>query len=479
MLLLHVLKYLPAQVLSPVAQLASMVLWTHWLAPEQMGLFTLVAVTQDLTYLGLLSWFSIHVLRYLPDAGDAAGRERYLRSESAVLFAAALPTFAVAALASWHWPGGGPIWREALVIGLYFLTRNANVHYAERARAQSAFLAYTLLQTTGPVGGLLVGLLAVHRVAPTAEVLWASYAAAQGLGTLLALPLLGIRLRPARPDVAVLKAALAYGGPFLGLSALGWVAENHLRYLVEWQSGAAALGLMAVGWGLGRRCASVASMLVATASFPIAARLLNEGRRGDALEQLALNGALMLAVLLPVTVGLVMIGPGLVELVVAPEYRGITIDLLGWSAFSGALRCLHLHATDPLMVLERRYPAAAAVDVVEIAACAAASLCGLLWFGLKGAVIGQAIGSAVALALSLYWTSARLGLRWRWADSLRIAGATAAMAAVLAVVPAQAGGVGLAIEAVAGALVYGAGLGLCYRAALWRHVGARWVRALR
>ena len=43
MLIKHTLQYLPAQLLSPLAQLASMILWTHWLAPVEMGVFTLVS----------------------------------------------------------------------------------------------------------------------------------------------------------------------------------------------------------------------------------------------------------------------------------------------------------------------------------------------------------------------------------------------------------------------------------------------------
>ncbi len=56
MLIAHTLKYLPAQLLAPLAQVASVVLWTHWLAPQEMGVFTLVSVTQEMAYLGCLGW---------------------------------------------------------------------------------------------------------------------------------------------------------------------------------------------------------------------------------------------------------------------------------------------------------------------------------------------------------------------------------------------------------------------------------------
>ena len=66
MLIQHTLRYLPAQLLSPLAQLLSMLLWTHWLSPQDMGVFTLVTVTQEIAYVVSLSWYSVYALRYLP-----------------------------------------------------------------------------------------------------------------------------------------------------------------------------------------------------------------------------------------------------------------------------------------------------------------------------------------------------------------------------------------------------------------------------
>lgn len=65
MLIRHMLAFLPALVVSPLAHLVSMVLWTHWLAPADMGIFTLVSATQEIAYTLSLAWFSVHALRYL------------------------------------------------------------------------------------------------------------------------------------------------------------------------------------------------------------------------------------------------------------------------------------------------------------------------------------------------------------------------------------------------------------------------------
>lgn len=455
MLISHTLKYLPAQLLSPAAQLVSMILWTHWLLPAEMGLFTLVSVTQEIAFTICLGWFSVYALRYLPTESDRVGRQRYLGAENVVVLASVAGAMVVAAVTAWSLHDGRPLWLSTLVIGLFFATRAVNTHYGERARAQSAFLAYTLLQVAGPLGGLGLGLLAFQYFDASALLLLASYACAQALGTLVALPMLGMHWKFSKPDAQLLRAAISFGGPVLGLGVLGWIGENYIRYLVQWQSGAVALGLMIVGWSLGRRCASVASMLVATAAFPLAARLLNEGRRDEALAQLRINAALMLAVLVPVTAALQLLGPPLVALAVAEEYRQTTVELLGLSVLAGTLRNLHMHVTDQFMVLERRIKAVAIIDVVEIVTCGLASIVGLYFYGLNGAVIGQAIGSFITLALSMYWAHIHQGFRWPWLETAKVFLATAVMLLGIFWVESEPGLRGLVIGALVGTLTYG------------------------
>ena len=481
MLIGHMLRFLPAQLLSPLAQLVSMVLWTHWLAPAQMGVFTLVTATQEIAYTLTLAWFSVYALRYVPATSDHQATRRYLGTENVIVLLSLGLALLVGLATALVLPPDGHLLRDTVAVGLYFATRGLSTHYAERARAQSAFVAYTVLQTAGPLGAIGFGLAAFQFFEPTAFVLLGAYAAAQALGVLVAVPLMRMHWRLVRPDAALLRAAAAFGAPVLGLSLLGWVAENHIRYLVQWQAGPATLGSMIVGWSLGRRCAAVAAMLVATAAFPLASRLLNDGRRAEALLQLRTNAALVLAVLAPVTAALAFLGPALVSLTVQRDYQAITAQLLGWAVLGGALRNLHCHVSDQLMVLDRRLDLAAWVSVVEIAACASASFIGLLLGGLPGALMGQALGSLLTLGLSVLWAQRRLGLVWPWADTLRVLAATAMMALALwafghangaggAALHGIHGVPGLATASLLGALVYAVALAALFAPRLqdWR-----------
>ena len=68
MLLRQTLLYLPAQVVGPVFQFVSAVVWTYYLPPAEMGAFALIGAAQELVYLALLFWFS--------QIGRASCRER-------------------------------------------------------------------------------------------------------------------------------------------------------------------------------------------------------------------------------------------------------------------------------------------------------------------------------------------------------------------------------------------------------------------
>lgn len=468
MLIRAALKYLPAQLLAPLAQLASVVLWTHWLAPADMGLFTLVTVAQEMAYGLALGWFSVYALRYLPLSSETAARQRYLGAENAVVMASAAASAVAAGIVVWTFPAGEASGARVAVVALYFATRAFDQHYAERARAQQAYFAYFLLQAVGPVGGLALGLVALGYLSADPWVLLGAYSVAQAAALLLALPLIGMRLRLGRPDPALLRAAIGFGLPMLGLGLLAWVAENAIRYLVQWQAGAAALGLMVVGWSLGRRCAAVASMLVVTAAFPVAARLLNEGRRAQALAQLRVNAGLVFAVLVPVAAALVVLGPALVAPTVAASYRQVTAELLGLAVVGGAIRNLRIHTTDQLLVLDRRLRMAAAIDLIEIVACGVAAFCGLLVGGLPGAVAGQALGSLLTLGVGMRWAARSSGLAWPWVDSAKVVVATALMVAVLRGLGPWHGPAGAAWASVAGGAAYATALALLFMPRLRR-----------
>jgi O-antigen/teichoic acid export membrane protein len=278
----------------------------------------------------------------------------------------------------------------------------------------------------------------------------------------VALPMIGFSLRPAKPDLAILKAALASGGPMLILNCLSWLAENNIRYVIEEFGGAAVFGLMAVGWGLGRRCASVAAMLVAAAAFPLAARLLNEGDRPGALRQLKTNAALLTAVLLPSMAGLALIGGALTDFAVAEVYRETTRAILALSAFAGMVRFYHLHVPDQVLLLDERYVSIGVLHILETSLTACLGLIGFFEYGLVGAVYGALFASIVTLSVSSFWAIRDCGFRLPVLDTLKIASSTAVMALAVWLTPTEPGLLGIGVDVAVGVVVYSLAMSLIY-----------------
>jgi len=119
-------------------------------------------------------------------------------------------------------------------------------------------------------------------------------------------------------------------------------------------------------------------------------------------------------------------------------------------------------------VLERRIGMLAKLDVVEIGLCAVFSLVGLYAEGVRGAVIGQALGSLLTLGLSLWLAHHRLGFRWPWRDTAKVTLASTVMLLALYALPYHHDLPGLVLASSVGAVVYGLACGLLFAPALRR-----------
>src|ERR1700752_4228215 len=90
MLLRHTLLYLPAQLIGPLFQLISVIVWTHVVDEHTLGVITLVTATHDLLQIAFLAWWSQYALRFLGRYLDEGNAARFYRTENAVLLASAI-----------------------------------------------------------------------------------------------------------------------------------------------------------------------------------------------------------------------------------------------------------------------------------------------------------------------------------------------------------------------------------------------------
>lgn len=450
MIIRMTLQYLPAQIVGPVAQFVAVLVWTHWLQPADYGFIALLFALQELAFTLSMSWWTHYTMRYLPGLDD---REAYNRSENAVIALAALAQIPiiVAALALTAHPDSGPLMVAALA---FTLTRTLTTHLAERARALGDVVSYSIVQIAISLFGMLLG-LGLMTIWPGAAAVIAGFAIVQ----VAVLPVLAVRLgmdlRPSlRLDRRLLRAALAYGAPLMAAGAFGWICLNGIRLVVERLDGIEMVGLLSVGWNLGQRLIGVIATLVAAAAFPLAVRQAAQGGRGAGIAQLSRTAALNVGLMLPATVGLVMVCTPFTQLYVGPEFQAATLTVLPLAALTAAVRHLRMHTADPVFMIVEQPGFLLTLNATEAAATVLLCAGGLYWGGLVGACLGTLAATAGAAIWCFAIARLRHGFAFPVGALLRFCAATAVMALVLRLDVFPEGALGLLARVALGGAVY-------------------------
>ena len=461
MLIRHTFLYLPAQLIGPFVQFAAALVWTHFMAPDLYGVLTFIFAAQDLAFVFSLSWWSQYTLRYF-GALSASERQPYRKAEAAVLVSTSLIQAAVA-FGSLLLLRVEPSFVLAFAAIVFTITRCIGQHLSERARSEHRIFDYTIGQTVGPVAGFGIALLAVIGIAPAPEWALLGYASAQTLALIWLWRRLHVAAVTWPLPRDIIPNALRFGLPIVVAGAIGWISLNGIRVVVEHAAGATALGLVAVGWGLGQRFTGVAATLVSAASFPLAVRSFASGSRAEAFHQLAQGGVLLIALVVPATAGLCLLTQPFVELTVSRSFQEATMVILPLAAIAGGIRNIRIHFADQVLILTERIDVGIVINVVEAVCVIAGAWIGLRFGGLAGAVEGCVVASAVGAALCFAYIKWKFDFPLPWGSTARVFLASAIMVAVLLFVPwatlHSGPAIRIALESALGALVYAIALG--------------------
>lgn len=449
----NTILYIPAQVLPPLVQFLTVVVWTYQLAPAGFGIVTFVIAAQEFTSLIGVTWWTLFVLRFRLRY-QRAGEEQFRRLDSLIVSGAIL--IQILLTVPMLWLGGAAVgWMLFISAAGFFATRTVFAHYCEWARVDRMIGVFTAAQLIGSVGGSLLSIAALHVFGPHPS----AALGAQALGFLVALVVLfskaRLHLKVGRYDPTIFAEAKRYSFPLIPSGIAGWVAMNCIRVLVQFSQGASGLGLLSVGWGLGQRIATVLAMLFAAASYPLAVGNMEDGNRPGALAQISLNGVFLLTILAPTSAGAAILAPYMVNLLIAERFREVTIFVLPIALLVAAIRSLRLHTADQTMILLERTPATMMANMVEVVANTIFCVIGLHYAGIVGAAVGVLCGTIIAALLAFGFAAIRLHLPFPsiWTVA-RILGATALMSLGLKLLPAPANLAELAFTIAAGALAY-------------------------
>jgi len=473
MLLRNTLLHLPAQIVGPLAQLIAMIVWTHVVDEPTLGVITLVTATHELMQIVFLAWWSQYALRFLGRYHDNGDISRFHRTENTVLLAscAVQGLVVLAVLFRVIAPDAGP--SLAVACAAYVITRTLNLYFAERARAQHQVGVYTIQQVVGPLFGFLIGLALVKLVGRSAEWPLAGYAIAQLLAAVIVLPWIGCGRGIWPLDRDIVNHALRYGIPLVIGGVLGWIGLNASRFVINDAMGVAAAGLFAVGYGLGQRAATFAAMLVTAAAFPLAVKSMERHGSKVAMQQLADNSALLIAILAPSIVGIFVLRNEIVQLTIARPFQEVTLAVLPLSMLAGSIRSLRAHFVDQTFLLHNRTGLLAIVAAVDAAATLALSFVFVHKWGLTGGAIATVVAATAAAGVSAAIAFSKFDLRLPLEHLVPVVVATAAMAAVLKMLPAAPSLPVVTFHVALGAATYVVTLAPFYAPVLFRRLRLR------
>jgi len=475
MLFRHTLLYLPAQIIGPLFQLISVIVWTHVTSDSTLGVITLITASHELLQTVFLAWWSQYALRSFGTYQSPDATNRFYRTENAVMLLSVLvqSVIAIVILRTTIAPSAGP--GLTLAVVAYVITRSYNLYIGERARVQHEIAVYSIQTITGPALGFLLGLLMIHLFGEAPEWPIAGYAIAQFAAIVAVLPMIRFGYTVGPLDRAILRDAFHYSAPLVIGGSLGWLSLNASRFIVSHMLGLSAAGLFAVGYGLGQRAAIVAAMLVTASAFPIAVRQMEQGGSKLAMRQLSDNGAMLAAVMFPSVAGVFALRVDLVHLLIAAPFQAATLTILPLSALAGAIRNFRAHFSDQVFLLHRRTRLTVVISGIEAAVAVVASVVMIAQWGAVGGAIASVVASTIAAAVSFSLGFSIFGLRPPLTHLVRIAAATALMMAVLAWTPQSVTPIGLALDIALGAAVYLTALAVLYAPKLlsWRAAGKR------
>jgi len=468
MLIRQTFLYLPAQLLPPVFQFASLIAWSHVANAETIGVVTLFTSIQEFLNLAFIGFWTTYTQRFAAKlASDEANRDSFFATTTVVL-AASLLIQSVLALALYYFTidrHASPLLAVSLVA--LVATRAFNLLQSERGRAQGDILLYSVTVICGPLLGFFLGVALLWWFGSSPVWVFLGVSIGQGVGSLFGLARDRSWIRIGPPDGALIRHALGYGVPLILSSTFAWVTQNASRVAISYMAGLAAAGIYSLGFGLGYRASTVAAMGVAAAAFPLAVRLANQGDLEGALRQLAANGALLFGVLCASLIGLALVSHDVLRLLVSSTMREPAYPVMLWCLLAGGFLAMRTTFLNQVLLLKAETRPIAILGGIEAAAMTAAAL---IVVPHGGAVAGAAAFAAITgvAMVVMFRLAAQAGLLIPWRDFARALLASGAMAAVVLAIPEAPNVAMLLVRIAAGGLAFVAVLALLYRG----HLGA-------
>jgi O-antigen/teichoic acid export membrane protein len=268
----------------------------------------------------------------------------------------------------------------------------------------------------------------------------------------------GLSLRPRHFDGAVARRLFAFGWAMALIRALSAVSYAADRFILDLIIGTDAVGFYTAAYQLAQTTIITIGAGIGSATYSLAVRAVESGDRTAIDRQLSRNSGLLLALLLPASVGAAMVSPALAKLLVGPEYAAPVAAMTVWMALAAFFYGFRANYVDHAFQLGHKTHSLLVVQVVTVIANVGFDLLLIRSFGAVGVAAASLIAAAVSLAFAIWAARKVMPMPIAWRDAAKIAAATLAMALFLWPFFGHSELWALTAAVIGGAAVYGAAL---------------------
>lgn len=445
--------YFPASLAGGLASFGAVFALTRLLTPAEYGFYALALTTMGVIYTLSITWAEAAAYRFAGSAEAQGETPDHIRTVMALLAASA--AFGIALMSGAILITTDPMLRLALAAAMTTMIVTPLVNAAqEMNRAHQRVARYSALRVCQDIGAFILGTVLAWRtgLGPASPFV--------GLACVLAVLAVveGGRLwresRGGRFQPSRVKPYLAYGVPVAFALTLNIALDAGDRFLIALFLGPEAVGIYAAGYGVADKTVGLICIWAAAAGSPL---MMAAWERGGPQAMREVSGHVartLMLVAAPAATGLALVAQPLSDVMIGEEMRAQAATIMPWIALSGLINGFVLHYVSEAFQLSHRTALRAWLMLVPAIANVAFNAILLPWIGLMGAVYATVTCYALALVLLAGVGRKLAPLAWPWVDFLKVAGACAAMAIVVRLLPSPGGFAELVLKASVGAAVY-------------------------
>jgi len=320
--------YILAKIIPGLMAFAALSIYTHFLTPEEYGVYTLIISGTILLHNVIYNWLPAGTLRFWSSKQYDNLTFTSTLATSYIKISFALLIIVILLLISSLWHNKFDInWIISaflllLAQALFGITQGLftakiqphyyaylSISYSILALALGSILSYLGFGATGVITGITLG-----TIIPALFVYKKTWL-------------------PYKKEVynkELFKKLLVYGLPFASAALLEEVTKVSDRFMLAWLQDKSQAGLYAVGYDLSGNSILLIMAAINLAAYPVIIKLFENDGKKVAMDYFQQYAILLLGVSIPAVIGLNLIGPDLVYLLIDKQYQESVIFLLPW-----------------------------------------------------------------------------------------------------------------------------------------------------